>query len=543
MTGLHWLPFNGLAFTSRIDAAAKGAMEVTGIVAFAVLLYAVGYEKREAHRVRFFALYGFFVAAMLVFLAADSLLLIYVAWEAMSLASAALVGIRTASITDGVGAMRTLITTRLGDLALLLGIGMVYAATGSTGINALPSSRLSDAAIALVCVGVLAKSAALPFSAWLPGAMVAPTPVSALLHSATLVAAGPWLLARMSPAFTAHPAVQSAMLVILACTALWGAFLAVVSLDAKRVLAYSTIEQMAQASIAAAIGLPVVAFAILAAHAAAKPGLFFAAGDLQRATGSTSLLASSRAARREPGMLLTAVFGAISLAGIPPFYSSWSSARLWTALWNEHLAWGLLGGVLAFSAGLYLARFVLLLFPIENREFHREHIDFWMRYTGITCVLAGLALAVPSYRGSGVPMAYALPLCALAGYAAALLLRAAGTLKFVIPQGVPTIARADAMVRRPLLALSAAIRTIDDASDAGLVRVAGATAANVTARADDAVEGGVENAARNVIPLGRRAARAISGNVSQYLAYVAAVLAAGGIAVAATRLAQWIFTK
>ena len=543
MTSLHWLPVTGLAFTLRLDAAAKGAMVVTGMVALAVLLYAIGYEKREPHAARFFMLYGLFVAAMLGFLAADSLLLAYIAWEVMSLTSSALVGIRTRSSTDGIGALRTLATTRLGDLALLLGIGIIYHVAGNLSFTALAAPQLAgtsgDAAIALIGIGALAKSAALPFSGWLPGAMVAPTPASALLHSATLVAAGPWLLARISSAVVLHHNVQIAMIVVLACTALWGAFLAIVAIDAKRVLAYSTIEQLAQASLAAVAGFPLVAYVILAAHAAAKPVLFFAAGDLQRATGSTSLLAASRDARREPSMLLAVAFGAISLAGMPPLYSSWSIEQLWSGLSGEHMMWGVLGSVLAFSAGLYLARFALLLFPREQRDFHAGDIDPWMRYTGIACAVLGFALALPVYRGGRGALVYMLPLSAIAGFGIALLLHQANKLAHIAVSWLPGLETADSAVAAPIFALAGAIVSAERTVDALFARLAQRMATNAAGRADDAFEASIETAAGDLFPLGRRAVRAISGNVSQYVLYTAVVLAAGGVIMLAARLVGW----
>lgn len=547
MTSLQWLPFTGLAFTLRLDAAAKGAMVVTGIVAFAVLLYAIGYEKHEPNARRFFILYGVFVAAMLAFLAADSLLLAYVAWEVMSLISSALVGIRTRSSADGIGAIRTLATTRFGDLALLLGIGIIYHATASLNFTAVAAPQLAgtwgDAAIALLCIGALAKSAALPFSGWLPGAMVAPTPVSALLHSATLVAAGPWLLARISSAVSLHHDLQISMVAVLACTAMWGAFLAIIALDAKRVLAYSTIEQLAQASLAAVAGFPFVAYVILAAHAAAKPVLFFAAGDLQRATGSTSLLAASRDARREPSMILAVAFGAISLGGIPPLYSSWSIEHLWIGLSRQHMLWGVLGAVLAFSTGLYLARFALLLFPHERREFHPERIDLWMRYTGIACAIAGFALAVPVYRGGRDPLVYVLPLCAIVGFGIALVLQRAHKLATIMPMNLPDLETADSAVARPIRGFAEAIVTAERTVDALFARLAQRIAANASGRVDDALEAVIETGAGDIFPLGRRAASAISGNVSQYVLYTAVVLAAGGVIMVAARLVGWLAAK
>ena len=484
---------------------------------------------------------------MLAFLAADSLLLAYIAWEVMSLLSSALVGIRTRSSSDGVGALRTLATTRSGDLALLLGIGIIYHVTGSASFTALHVPQLAgtagNTAIALICIGALAKSAAVPFSGWLPGAMVAPTPVSALLHSATLVAAGPWLLARVSSVVVLPHGVQIAMVALLACTALWGAILAIIALDAKRVLAYSTIEQLAQASLAAVAGFPLVAYVILAAHAAAKPVLFFAAGDLQRATGSTSLLSASRQARREPDMLLTVTFGAISLAGIPPLYSSWSIEQLWIGLSEQHALWGVLGGVLAFSAGLYLARFAMLLFPNEMRAFHADRIDPWMRYTGIACAIAGFALALPMYRGASNALVYVLPLCAIAGCGIALFLRQARKLAHIAPADMPGLETADSAVARPILAFAGAIVSVERTGDALFARLAQRIATNATGRADDALEASIETAAGNLFRLGRRAARAISGDVSQYVLYTAVVLAAGGVIMVAARLVGWLAAR
>jgi len=355
-----WLPALHLALAGRNDETARLAATLVATIAAVVAVFALGDPETNDGAPRFFATYALFVGAMLAFVSAGSIIFAYVCWEIMGVASFVLIGHDMADAAAGASARRALTATRLGDLAVLIGAALFAAGSLEAGAS-------------FVVVGAAVKSAQLGASPWLVGAMVAPTPVSALLHSATLVAAGPYLVARFI-AFPNVPVVAAALLGYAAITALTSAIFAATSDDAKRTLAWSSIEQLAQAFVAAAVGMPRLALAVLAGHAIAKPALFFAAGMQRVATGSSRYATASRAARRIPSFFSAIVYGAIALVGIPPFLSSWALAGTWTSAGRMQPILLPIGVVLAGLGGWYVTRFGLLLLPGDARRFESRRI-------------------------------------------------------------------------------------------------------------------------------------------------------------------------
>lgn len=295
-------------------------------IALLVTLFAVGDVPPRAARGRFFGFLLLFVAAMLVTVTAATLPTLLLAWEVMGATSYALIGFHWEQPGRLAAGARAFVTTRAGDLGLYVAAGAALAATDSLVLADLVSAQggWADLAAAGVLVAALGKSAQLPFSAWLSAAMQGPSPVSALLHSATMVAAGGYLLIRLQPllAATGWAAVTAAWAGAL--TALVLGAVAVAQSDLKQMLAASTAAQLGFVVLAAGVGASAGGTAQLVAHAAVKAGLFVAAGAWLTALGSKQLADLRGAARRWPGVGAAATVSALALAGVPPL-SLWAT--------------------------------------------------------------------------------------------------------------------------------------------------------------------------------------------------------------------------
>ena len=351
-TGL-WL--NGLSWWTALLVAS---------VCLLVTLYAVAYMREEAGLPRFFALMAFFAGAMLTLVLSSSLVLLFMAWEGVGLASFGLIGFWYDQPGSRRAAQKAFLMTRLGDFGLLLGWLLVLLVLGSTSIEALHAAahggQIAAPTLTLLALlffaAAVGKSAQLPLTAWLPDAMAGPTPVSALLHSATMAAAGVYLVLRLFPVFEQGSHALTVVLWTGTATALAAALVATAQHDLKRILAWSTVSQLGEMMMALGLGGPLAAGFHLTTHAVFKSTLFLCAGALDHAAGSRDL--------RELGglwnvMPITAgVFGAsaLALAGFPPFAGFWSEEKILGAAQAHGTGWGLLMLVLIFLAGVYIGR-------------------------------------------------------------------------------------------------------------------------------------------------------------------------------------------
>ena len=340
-----------------------GALIVAG-VALPVNIYALAYMAREPARGLFFAGMSFFLGAMLTLVLASSLLLLFAAWELVGVASFALIGFNHRDPAARSAAGQALLLTRAGDVMMLLGWLLAWRITGSDDISRVLAHAASGAfaqdASTLVAFlllgGALGKSAQLPFSAWLPAAMAGPTPVSALLHSATMVAAGAYLILRLYPLFAGAPVALSALLWIGGASALFAALLATAQADLKRVLAWSTVSQLGEMFFALGLAAPFSAAFHLATHAAYKAALFLAAGAVEQAVGTRALDRLGGLAARMPVTAATFIVSAAALAGVPPFSGFWSEDAILGAAARHSTAAASLMLALVALAGVYVGR-------------------------------------------------------------------------------------------------------------------------------------------------------------------------------------------
>jgi NADH-quinone oxidoreductase subunit L len=360
---------------------------VTGIGGL-IVLYSNGYMAGDDEERRYFAYMAFFVFSMLLLVQSGNLLLLLVGWGLVGLASYLLIGFHHERASAVAAAKKAFVINALGDAIMALGLFLAVAHVGSLDFGAVfgaaESGELSDTVVTLVALGLLggavAKSAQIPFHTWLPDAMEGPTPVSALIHAATMVTAGVYLVCRTHPVFEAASDVQHLAAVLGLATLLVAGVVALVQWDVKRVIAYSTMSQIGYMFVGAGVGAYGFAMFHLVTHAFFKALLFLAAGivihhlhgeqDIRRMGGLRASL---------PFTHLTFLIGTLALVGIPPLAGFWSKdAILASALAHGGaLGWVLYVGGLAGAllTGLYSLRLYLLVFHGEPAAHEAPHAD------------------------------------------------------------------------------------------------------------------------------------------------------------------------
>ena len=318
---------------------------VTG-VGLCIFVFSTGYMAGDRNFSRFFAYLSFFSAAMLGLVIANSLLLLFISWELVGLASYLLIGFWIERPTAAAAAKKAFITTRIGDLAFFLGMLWLYASSGTLlfydgGRGCLENTALIGIGAAttsialLIFCGAIGKSGQFPLHVWLPDAMEGPTPVSALIHAATMVAAGVFLVARMYPLF-AHGAINgvtpslTAVVWIGVITALMAALIAIAQFDIKRILAYSTVSQLGLMMVSLGVGGVAAGMMHLLAHGFFKALLFLGAGSLIHACHHEQDIRKMRGLRTAmPVTFLTYAVGMLSLSGVPLLFSgAWTKEAI-----------------------------------------------------------------------------------------------------------------------------------------------------------------------------------------------------------------------
>ena len=368
-----WLPIAGgpgLRFGLLLDPLSVMMAVVVCAVTLAVMVYSLGYMAGDPGYVRYYALLVFFAAAMLGLVLSSNLLQLLVFWELVGLASFLLIGFWFDQPVPAAAARKAFLMTRVGDVGFLLGVLLLIRAMGNATIPDLLaaagpggsfSPRFVTIVAALLLMGVAGKSAQGPLFTWLPDAMAGPTPVSALLHSATMVAAGVYLVARLHPLFAAAPDVMRVLLWMALVTAAAAATMAMVAEDIKRVLAYSSISQLAYMLMALAAGSVAAGFFHLVTHAGFKALLFLSAGMFIHHAHANEMRAIARAGGGGRVAAIGLVSGSLALAGIIPFAGYFSKEAVLASLGATA---GTAALVIAYgTAGLtayYSARMVFL---------------------------------------------------------------------------------------------------------------------------------------------------------------------------------------
>ena len=407
-----WVWMEVAGFTSEVafylDPLSLVMILVVTVISFLIHVYSTGFMEEDEGYARFFAYMNLFVGFMCILVPADNLVLLYLGWEGVGLCSYLLIGFWYRIPANGRAARKAFIVTRVGDTALAIGLFLLFTHLGTLDIQALmqraavifPSgSDIAVAAAALLLAGAVGKSAQLPLQTWLPDAMAGPTPVSALIHAATMVTAGVYLIARTHVLFALAPPVQFGIAVIGAITLLLAGFSALAQKDIKRVLAYSTISQIGYMFLALGVGAWSAAIFHLMTHAFFKALLFLSAGVIIMSLhGEHDIWRMGGLREKLPIAFWTFLIGGASLAAVPlvtaGFYSKdmillqvATSAQgnpwLWAAAW--------IGAILT---SLYIFRVVFLVFFGETRGAAApDTARSGLRMTGPMLILAVFSIA------------------------------------------------------------------------------------------------------------------------------------------------------
>ena len=409
-SSVRWLSIGATKLTwgVHIDAISVTMLGLVTFVALLVQVYSLGYMRHDGHDDpglgRYFAFHSLFAAAMLALVLADNLVFLYIAWELVGLGSYLLIGFWYERRSAAEAAKKAFVTTRIGDVGLLIGIILLFNATGtfeiSTIIHIAQNGGISDGtlntAMILIFLGAMGKSAQVPFHVWLPDAMEGPTPVSALIHAATMVAAGVYLVARLMPMFELAPVVLVTIASVGLFTFLFAGTIALVVTDIKRVLAYSTISHLGLMMLSLGAGGVGAALFHLVAHGVSKALLFLGAGSVMHATDDeTDIRKMGGLRHRMPLTAWTFVIGAASLAGVLPLAGFFTKDEvLLHVLEHRHPVFIVLALVGVALSALYTARMTFAAFFGAARSDHSSVRESLPSMTLPLALLAVLAATV-----------------------------------------------------------------------------------------------------------------------------------------------------
>ena len=368
-----------------VDGLAAMMLIVVSFVSLMVQLYSGGFMEGDPRFSWYYAVLNLFTASMLGLVVAPNFIQLYVFWELVGVCSYLLIGHWFQKPSARNAAQKAFIVTRVGDAALFVGIIIFWAQTGTTSFDGISQAAqagfiggsLFTAAVVLVFVGAIGKSAQFPLHVWLPDAMEGPTPVSALIHAATMVAAGVYLVARTYDIFIQSETAMLTVAYIGGFTALMAATMALVKKDIKRVVAYSTVSQLGYMMLALGVGAYTASMFHLYNHAFFKALLFLGAGSIIYAMNSYSLADMGGLRRRMPVTFWTMVIAGLSLSGIFPLSGFWSKDAIVASTFEEHF-YVLFGMALltVFLTAFYIFRAIFMAFTGEPRtEEARAAVD------------------------------------------------------------------------------------------------------------------------------------------------------------------------
>lgn len=411
-----WVPVAGLQvdFGLQLDQLSMCfVLLITGVGSL-IHIYSIGYMAHDPDRRRFFAYLNLFLAAMLLLVLADNYLGLYAGWEGVGLASYLLIGFWSHKPSAATAAKKAFIVNRVGDMGLAIALMIMFASIGSISFAGVfgAAPALSEATLTaiglLLLLGACGKSAQVPLQSWLGDAMEGPTPVSALIHAATMVTAGVYLIVRSGPIFDLAPTAQTGVVVVGAVTLLFGAIIGCAKDDIKKALAASTMSQIGYMVLAAGLGPAGYAFAImhLLTHGFFKAGLFLGAGSVMHAMNDEVNMRRYGGLRTVlPVTFATFGLGYLAIIGVPPLAGFFSKDGIIEAALGAGGARGvILGGAAILGAGItafYMTRVMLMTFFGEKRWAADAHpheapaVMTWpMILLAVGSVVSGGALAI-----------------------------------------------------------------------------------------------------------------------------------------------------
>ncbi|HEV2100921.1 MAG TPA: NADH-quinone oxidoreductase subunit L, partial [Stellaceae bacterium] len=413
-----WIVAGGVdvVWSIRLDTLSGVMILVVTVVSSMVHVYSIGYMAEDKSIPRFMAYLSLFTFFMLALVTADNFVQLFFGWEGVGLMSYLLVGFWYDRPAANAAAIKAFLVNRVGDFGFSLGIFAVFVIFGSLDFGVVfgkaPSVvgttidflgwRVDSLALAsiLLFIGAMGKSAQIPLHTWLPDAMEGPTPVSALIHAATMVTAGVFMVARLSPLFEYAPTALAVVGVIGATTCIFAASVGMAQNDIKKVVAYSTCSQLGYMFAAAGVSAYAAGIFHLFTHAFFKGLLFLCCGSVIHAMGGEQDMRRMGGLwRKTPWTYVTMWIGALSLSGIPPFSGYWSKDTIIDADWASATAVGryawLLGVVAAFMTAFYISRVMFMTFHGEPRAdeetMHHAHESPWVMRIPLIVLAIGAA--------------------------------------------------------------------------------------------------------------------------------------------------------
>ncbi len=401
-----WIQAGNVSLTLGFEVTNMTAMMlvVVSLVGFLVNLYSHGYMKDDARISTFYAYVALFTSSMLGLVLSYNLLTMYMFWELVGVCSFLLVGFYFQKPEAKAAAKKAFIVTRIGDLGFLIAILLLFwympdhaldfsaihnVFGAQTGVI---SMGITTLIALLIFLGAVGKSGQFPLHVWLPDAMEGPTPISALIHAATMVAAGVFLVARTFDIFLASPAAMDTVAVIGAFTAIFAASIGLAQNDIKRILAYSTVSQLGYMMLALGVGSVSAAMFHLFTHAFFKALLFLGAGSVIHSVHTQDIREMGGVGGKMKITAWTFGIGALALSGIPPFAGFWSKDAVLTAALEANPIYFAVGVITAFLTALYMARLFFMVFAGKPRsDMHAHESPAVMTVPLI--VLAALAVA------------------------------------------------------------------------------------------------------------------------------------------------------
>ena len=403
----------------RVDRLASVMILIVTGVGFLIHVYSLGYMHDDPDVARFFAYLNLFTTSMLILVLGDSLPMLFIGWEGVGLCSYLLIGFWYLDEANADAGRKAFIANRVGDAAFLVGMFLLFWSLGQidtpslsfTDINGMAPklAEWSPAVVTAVClllfIGATGKSAQIPLYVWLPDAMAGPTPVSALIHAATMVTAGVYMIARLSPLYVHSPETLEVVAVIGAATAFFAATIGLVQRDLKKILAYSTVSQLGYMFLALGCGAFSAAIFHLMTHAFFKACLFLGAGSVMHAMhGELDVFKMGGLKKAMPITRITFLVAALAIAGFPGFAGFFSKDLILEAAYmTGHYRLWMIGVVSAFLTAFYVFRAYFLTFEGESRV--DEHIKHHLHESPSTMTIPLVVLAVLSLVGGfiGLP--------------------------------------------------------------------------------------------------------------------------------------------
>jgi len=375
----------GVDFAFRIDPLSCTMLLIVTWIGFLIHIYATGYMSHEKGYTRFFTYLNLFMFMMLLLVLGANYGVMFVGWEGVGLCSYLLIGFYYDKNFAADAGKKAFITNRIGDFGFVLGLFLILNTFGSTDytkvfslVSANPHAYtgVATAICLLLFVGACGKSAQIPLYVWLPDAMAGPTPVSALIHAATMVTAGVYMVVRSNPLFRLSPTAMGVVAVIGAATAIFAATIGLAQNDIKKVLAYSTVSQLGYMFLAAGVGAFTAAIFHVMTHAFFKACLFLGAGSVIHGCGGEQDMRKMGGLRNYmPQTRMTMLIACIAIAGVPPLAGFFSKDEILAAAWEYHWAVWAVGVITAFLTAFYMFRLYFMTFSGEYRGAVVEGIE------------------------------------------------------------------------------------------------------------------------------------------------------------------------